>query len=206
MNRCVIVGGAGIERYDIIREQIDADDFMVYCDGGLDHMKGLMRDADLIVGDFDSHDNPHAKTETLVLPCEKDDTDSVFAVKECMRRGFKKFLLIGMIGQRLDHTLGNVYMLQMLDEKGCTGKILDDYGEMQLLSREPVQIEEHWSYFSLLNITGTAEGITIKGAKYPLTNGRIDSSWQYGISNEVLPGACAQVSVAEGKLLLIKIR
>ena len=36
----------------------------------------------LIVGDFDSHENPHLAVETIVLPCEKDDTDTVFAVKE----------------------------------------------------------------------------------------------------------------------------
>ena len=42
--------------------------------------------------------------ELIVLPCEKDDTDTVFAVKEAMRRNFAEFLLIGVIGQRLDHT------------------------------------------------------------------------------------------------------
>ncbi len=206
MSRCVIVGGAKIEHYDIIRQQLRPDDVMVYCDGGLDHRDGLMRSADLIVGDFDSHENPHADTETLVLPCEKDDTDSVFAVKECVHRGCREFLLIGMIGQRLDHTLGNVYILQLLDELGCRAKILDDYGEMELVSEDPVTIDDTWSYFSLLNITGMADGITIRDAKYPLTNGRIDCSWQYGISNEVLPGKYAQVSVSQGKLLLIKIR
>lgn len=38
----------------------------------------------LIVGDFDSHDNPLLDVETIVLPCEKDDTDTVFAVKEAL--------------------------------------------------------------------------------------------------------------------------
>lgn len=48
----------------------------------------------LIVGDFDSHENPHLDVETIVLPCEKDDTDTVFAVKEAMKRGYTDFLLI----------------------------------------------------------------------------------------------------------------
>ena len=60
-------------------------------------------------------------------------------------------------------------------------------------------------YFSLLNISGTAKGITIKGAKYPLENGEITCEYQYGISNEVLPGQTAEITVTDGKLLLIKV-
>lgn len=72
----------------------------------------------LIVGDFDSHCNPHLDVETIVLPCEKDDTDTVFAVKTMVQRGYDDFLLIGVIGARLDHTLGNVSILLYLDSLG----------------------------------------------------------------------------------------
>lgn len=49
------------------------------------HHNSLYRQPNLIVGDFDSHENPHLDIETIVLPCEKDDTDTVFAVKEAIR-------------------------------------------------------------------------------------------------------------------------
>ena len=48
--------------------------------------------------------------------------------------------------------------------------------------------------------------ITISGAKYPLNDGEITSEYQYGISNEPLPGRTACVTVREGRLLLVKIR
>jgi thiamine pyrophosphokinase len=57
-----------------------------------------------------------------------------------------------------------------------------------------------------LNISGEARGITIEDAKYPLENGEITCDYQYGISNEVLPGRTAKVSVEEGRLLLVKVR
>ena len=41
--------------------------------------------------------------------------------------------------------------------------------------------------FSFLFISGTAEGISIKNAKYLLDNAIIKSDDQYGISNQVLP-------------------
>ena len=206
MGRCVIVGGANINNYDFIRERLCFDDFVIFCDSGLKHMENLQVQPSLIVGDFDSHENPHLDVETIVLPCEKDDTDTVYAVKEALKRGYDNFLLIGVVGARLDHTLGNVSILLYLDSLNKKGCIIDDYSEMEIVSNEPVSISNRYSFFSLLNITGCAKGITITGAKYPLVDGKISCEYQYGVSNEVSPGQVAVVSVKEGKLLLIKIR
>ena len=209
MRRCVIIGGASIGDYGTVSAKLRQDDYMIYCDCGLRHMDGLGAEPDLIVGDFDSYSNPEMGTETIVLPCEKDDTDTVFAVKEALRRGFEDFLLIGVVGERLDHTLGNVSILLMLDSAGKKGIIIDDYSEMEIVSdrcEKPCIIDDSYAYFSLLNISGTARGVTIRGAKYPLENAEITCEYQYGVSNEVLPGCTAEVIVGEGKLLLIKVR
>ena len=205
VERCVIVGGADIKNYGFIREKLYADDYVVFCDSGLKHLEQLQAKPSLIVGDFDSHENPHLDVETIVLPCEKDDTDTVFAVKEAIKRGFEDFLLIGVVGARLDHTLGNVSILLYLDSLGKKCCIIDDYSEMEIVSDEPVSICYQYSFFSLLNITGCAKGITITGAKYPLVDAEISCEYQYGVSNEVLPGETATVSVKHGKLLLIRI-
>ena len=204
MRRCVIVGGADISNYDRIIAHIKSDDFVIFCDSGLKHMEKIAVKPSLIVGDFDSHENPKLDIETIVLPCEKDDTDTVFALKEAVRRGCTDFLLIGVIGARLDHTLGNVYILEYLDELGLKGKIIDDYSEMELVSHEPAYIEDSYAFFSLINITGTAKGVAIENAKYLLNDAEITCGYQYGVSNEVISGQTAKVSVKEGKLLLIK--
>lgn len=205
MRRCVIIGGAGIERYDIVRARLRDDDYFVFCDSGLRHAEGLGASPDLIVGDFDSHENPHMDVETIVLPREKDDTDTFFAAKEMLSHGFEEFLLVGVIGARLDHTLANLSILLMLNTAGKKAKAIDDYSEMEVVSSHPALIEDTYSFFSLLNITGEAEGVTIKNAKYPLENAAIECDYQYAVSNEVTPGVTAKVSVAKGRLLLIKV-
>lgn len=205
MKRCVIIGGADIERYDFVRARLREDDFYICCDSGLKHRQALGIVPDLIVGDFDSHESPRLDIETITLPCEKNDTDTVFAAKEALGRGFQDFLLIGVIGGRLDHTLGNVSILLMLDAQGKTAAAIDDFSEMEIVSSKPVKIDSRYAYFSLLNVTGIARGITIKNAKYPLTNAVIPCEYQYGISNEVLPGMTAEVSLKSGRLLLIKV-
>ena len=206
MRRCVIVGGAGIADYDFVRSYLKEDDFLVYCDCGLKHMGGLGAEPDLIVGDFDSHENPNMDVETIVLPRIKDDTDTVFAVKEALGRGFEEFLLLGVIGARLDHTLGNVSILLMLDTMGKTAKIVDDFSEMEIVSRNEAEVDGKWEYFSLLNISGEAEEIQVESAKYELQDAEIDCDWQYGVSNEPLPGKTAKIRVGKGRLLLIRVR
>lgn len=204
MKRCVIVGGADINNYPYIKRLLEKDDYIIFCDSGLKHMTALGVTPSLIVGDFDSHENPSLNVETIVLPCEKDDTDTVFAVKEALSRGFDDFLLIGVVGARLDHTLGNISILLMLDSLGKSAKIVDDYSEMEIVSGKPAYIDDSFAYFSLLNISGTAKGITVTGAKYPLDNAEITCEYQYGISNEVIPKNTATVTVEEGRLLLLK--
>ena len=203
--RCVIIGGAGIRSYQTVWEYLNPDDFNIFCDSGLRHQEWLGVQPHLIVGDFDSHENPHLDVETIVLPREKDDTDTVFAVKEAVKRGFDDFLLLGVVGGRLDHTLGNVSILLMLHALGKRALLVDDWSEMEIVSKDPVFVDGSFRFFSLLNISGTARGITVEGAKYPLRDAEIRCDYPYGVSNEVLPGQQARVTVKEGELLLVRV-
>ncbi len=204
--RCVIIGGADIGNYEEIKKSLKNDDYFVFCDCGLKHKDKLNIEASLIVGDFDSHNRPETDIETIILPKEKDDTDTFFATKEAIRRGYDDFLLIGVVGNRLDHTLVNVSILNYLYENDKKGKIIDDYSEMEMVADDKVFVTDNYSYFSLLNLFGISEGVTIKNAKFPLENGVITPEYQYATSNEVLKGHIAEISVKKGKLLLIKVK
>ena len=205
VNRCVIIGGAEIGDYSRISRSLRRDDFCICCDSGLRHAEKLGMTPSLIVGDFDSSERPDTDIETIVLPREKDDTDTVYAAKEAVRRGFDDFLLIGVTGARFDHTFGNISLLLWLDSIGKKAQIADDYSVMEIVSRFPAEIDDTCAYFSLLNISGTAQDISIRGAKYPLEGAEITSEYQYSISNEVIPGGKATVSVGKGRLLLVKV-
>ena len=133
MKRCVIVGGAPIADCESQKEYFKEGDFFIVCDCGLRHCVPLGITPDLIIGDFDSHPLPEADCEIIVLPREKDDTDTFFAAKEGIRRGFDEFLLIGVIGGRLDHTLGNVSILLYLDSLGKSAIAADDADTLRTL-------------------------------------------------------------------------
>ena len=90
-----------------------------------------------------------AGTEIIQLPCEKDDNDVFFAVKEALCRGFKDFVLVGVIGQRFDYSLVNISVLQFLKKNGASGVIYDDYSKMQLVvaGGEPVLVPDTYPTF-----------------------------------------------------------
>ena len=153
--------------------------------------------------------------ETITLPVAKDDTDTVYAMREGMKRGFRDFLLFGVVGERLDHSLVNVYILTTLENRDCHGMIVDDYSEMELISSKTDEegarypgkalIEDRYPFFSLIALEGEACGVTIRNAKFGLEGAVIGPDYQYATSNEVLPGKSAEITVEDGRLLLIKI-
>ncbi len=221
MKRCVIIGGAPIDNYERVRGYIKDDDYVIYCDCGLKHRLKLNRRADLVVGDFDSYDREKIgsisidmenrkltdenSSEIIELCPVKDDTDTSHAVTVALERGFEDFLLLGMTGRRMDHTLGNIYLLHRLDELEKTAMIADDYSEISIINRKPAYIDDSMPFFSLINITGNASGISIENAKYPLENAEIlQTQNDLGISNEVLPGKIAKITIRNGKLLLVR--
>ena len=208
MKRWVIIGGADIQNYSNVKGYLHHDDYYVYCDCGLKHQNMLGVMPDLIIGDFDSHAKPEDLSNVIVLPVVKDDTDTIYAVKEGIRRDYEDFLMIGASGGRQDHNLGNIYALLMLAKSGKNASMIDDYGEMSIITAgETRRVKYGCKFFSLLNISGTARGITITGAKYCLDGAEITSEYQYGISNEVLsPENDAKITLREGYLLLVCVR
>ncbi len=204
--KCVLIGAGEIENYPLLRGYIESGDFVICCDGGLDHAARLQASPSLIVGDFDSHEKPKdGGVETICLPCEKDDTDMAYALKTALARGFDELLLLGATGGRLDHTLVNISLLRYAAARGARAVIADDLCEMEIVGKAPVFVPRGGAYFSLINMGGIARGVTVKGAKYPLSDAEITSEYQYGVSNEVTADK-AEISVKEGDLLLIKIR
>ncbi|MGN1163756.1 MAG: thiamine diphosphokinase [Candidatus Ornithospirochaeta sp.] len=201
--RCVVVGGGEISTYSRIKKLLRDDDYFIFCDSGLRHEEDLGVVGDLVVGDFDSYPNPMREGRTVVLPERKDDTDTMYGVKYGLSLGFRSFLLLGMTGRRLDHTLSNIYALDYLSSHGAEGKVVDDWSEIEVVGREWTLVSDAFPFFSLIAWKGRAEGVYIENAEYPLSGKTIDPSWQYGVSNESLNGG-ARVRVEKGSLLLIK--
>ena len=199
MKRCVVFCAAG---FDALAAPIEKDDLIIAADGGVIHTQNLGITPDVILGDFDSLG--YVPAGANVFPVEKDDTDAMLAVRHGLALGCEEFLLYGSLdGKRLDHTVANFQTLQYLADHGaCCYLIGQDY--MVTVVKDgavsfPAGSEGILSVFCM---GGDAEDVTIDGAQYSLTDGKLTAGFPLGVSNHFV-GQKATVSVKSGSLLLL---
>ena len=88
---------------------MEKGDCLIAADGGVRHAQRLGLTPDAILGDFDSLGYVPESANTIIHPVEKDDTDTLLAVKKGFEMGYKDFRIFGCIGGRLDLALCSWY-------------------------------------------------------------------------------------------------
>ncbi len=186
------------------------DDLIIALDGGLVFCVENDIIPDYIIGDFDSLPpekqsliDQYPQERVMRLPCEKDDTDMLAAIKFAMEKGISDFVIYGGLGGRLSHTIANIQCLMYLKERGCTGILVGKNTKVFLLKNETVTFDEgHSGYISVFSYSEKAEGVTLKGLKYELEDAELTAAFPLGVSNE-FAGKTVEVSVRSGTLLIV---
>lgn len=213
MGKCILIGAGDFTYKSGQSAFITGDDYLIAVDGGYAHCEHMGIIPDLIVGDMDSlTDDLQEKIESIrranpekvcKLPCEKDDTDMLYALKQGLAKGYRKFVLYGSLGGRIEHTIANVQCLLYLKTKDAFGIMEDEKCSLFLLQNETMHFpKEKTGFFSLFALQKQALGVTIRGMKYPLTNAAVTEDFPIGISNEFI-GQEAFVTVEDGVVLAI---
>ncbi len=199
MKTCVIFGAA---EFDTLLEPIRQEDCVIAADGGLCHTQKLGLVPDVILGDFDSlgYTPDHAN----VYPVEKDDTDSMLAVRRGLSLGCERFLLYGSLdGPRLDHTIGNFQTLQYLCDHGAFGYLVGRDYLVTVVKNGGLRFSEKAEgILSVFCLGADAQGVDLGGLQYPLTNGTLTPGFPLGVSNHFI-GESARISVRDGSLLVL---
>lgn len=176
---------------------------LIAADGGLHYLEEAGIAPDLIVGDFDSLGRVPDGDNIILHPVEKDDTDTMLAVKLGLERGCDTFVLYGCLGGRPDHTYANLQTLLFLAERGARGYLVGDGWVSCVTRNETLLFPETLSgTISVFCPDGDANGVTLEGLYYPLANGTLKSSFPLGVSNH-FTGKSAYVSVKNGSLLVM---
>lgn len=202
MKICCILAGAEI--FDYAKLLPAKDRYIICADGGYMHAKEWGIVPDVVLGDFDSlcGELP-TSCEVLRYSSEKDDTDTMLAVKLALERGFKQIEIYGATGGRLDHTLANIQALLYIKENNADGTLFGDTEQLTILKNEGRSFaRQEGRYFSILALSERAEGVTERGMKYELTNASLTNSFPLGISNEITADF-GWVEVKNGTLLIV---
>lgn len=177
-------------------------DLVIAADAGLLACRRAGIAPSLLLGDFDSLTPAGDEVPCLRLPVEKDDTDTLAAIRLGLDQGCREFHIYGGTGgQRLDHTLANLQCLLFLRRRGARGWMYGDDFLWTVVENESLTIPKavEWGLFSAFCLGDRAEGVDETGFQYPLRDAVLTPDYPVGVSNHILEPE-AVVSVRRGAL------
>lgn len=201
MKRCFIFAAG---TYYGLRERPQSGDLILAADAGYEvcQREGIV--PDLVLGDFDSMEQPENFGNVLRVPVEKDDTDTMLAVKTALENGCDEIYIYGGTGgKRLDHTLANLQTLLFLRRRGAKGYLYDDDFVWTAIENESLTIQKkvEWGLFSAFCLGSRAEGIDETGFQYPLQDASLAADFPLGVSNHIIEKT-ATITVRSGALVV----
>ena len=202
----LVIGG---DQPDLsLLEEVPTDATVLAVDGGLDHAISLGLEVDLVVGDMDSASpkllEQISPDRRVRHPADKDRTDLEIAMDLIVaRHDVDKVIVLGGIGGRIDHLLGNATVL-------CSPRYADlDIDWVSAGGRAHVvraRVEVHGvpgQVVSLVPMGGDAIGVTTTGLRWPLEHATLPFGEARGISNQFV-SPVGSVSLESGVLLVVQ--
>jgi thiamine pyrophosphokinase len=182
---------------------------VIAADGGARIARHFGQTIHFIVGDMDSvepsllSDLQTAGTRVERYPVHKNETDLELALALAVREGARWIRIIGGVGDRLDQTLSNVYLLALPVLDGCDARLVAGRQETWLISAGEWTIEgDPDDTISLIPLSGAVRGVRTEGLYYPLRDEDLLFGPARGVSN-VMQEKSVQVCVREGVLLVV---
>jgi thiamine pyrophosphokinase len=182
---------------------------VVAADGGARLAQRCGLAVDIVIGDMDSLSAEELAVlerqgaEIQRYPEEKNETDLELALKWVAQRGVTWIRVIGGIGDRLDQTLSNVYLLALPELVGRDARLVAGTQSAWVISPgESVIRGAKGDTVSLIPLGGAAQGVRTEDLYYPLVDEPLYFGPARGISN-VMQEDMARVWLREGLLLVV---
>ena len=210
----IVSGGTVEDAFALTILQKMPTAFFIAVDRGLEFFYRNQIRPDYIVGDFDSIAPDiiafyKQKSEVPVREFDpvKDASDTEIAVRYAIEQGCSGITILGGTGTRLDHVLANIQVLSIPARKKIPAEILDSYNRIRIVEKEVClkKSEVYGPYFSLFPLAGEVRHLSIRGAKYPLTDHTLVPYDSLCVSNQI-EGEEAVITFGEGMVILMETR
>lgn len=206
----VITGGQIRDRAFFRSKLTELTPSKIICaDGGARHLYPLGVIPDIIIGDMDSLSQEmqtyfEERGSRFIRYSEaKDETDTQLALEYACDLAPEEIYVFGAFGSRIDHVTANISLLVTGAKRDIPVRLIDEWCEAFVVSREHVIAGEIGQTVSLLPLSDEVTGITLGGFEYPLENGVMEIGKPYGISNRLI-AAKGVITVKTGYLLVIR--
>jgi len=188
---------------------LDGADLFICADAAGYPYTDLPRQPDLVIGDFDTLERRRAGVpgpitdERFVHMADQNTTDSEKALQYAHDAGVSEAVLVGAVGRRLDHTLYNFALFERFAGRLRLCLSGPRHEVVRLDPNRPVS----WNLvtgtrFSLVALPGPAEGVTVEGGRYPLTDATLRFGGPATISNELIEPPL-RIGLTGGSLLVM---
>ena len=214
MIKTLIVSGGSINEV-FFKELIlkNKYDNIIASDKGLETLDEFNIKPNYIIGDFDSINlevlNKYLDDDTINitrLNPIKDFTDTHMALKLGINIKSSDITIVGAIGTRIDHTIANISVLKEALEKNISCKIENENNSIMLINKNTIiEKDDNYKYISLIPLTSTVSGITLKGFKYSLNNSKIKIGQSIGVSNEQIEQK-GKIEIKKGILIVLRTK
>jgi thiamine pyrophosphokinase len=202
-SKAVIFLNGGLADLSRVKKHLGGNSLLIGCDGGTGHILALGYKPDVVIGDFDSFTASAGGGTTYIrYPADKDFTDSELAVRYAAKAGCREIILAGLLGDRLDHLLGNIFLLNKREFAKIKLKIIEGNQEAYVVRGHAKIDGQKGDIISFMPIDGHPEVQTTGGLKYDLGKHKLSRQGNLGISN-VLLRQTVEITVSKGSLLVI---
>ena len=208
---CLIIAGG---EYTHLPPEWSEVPYVIACDRGYEYATRMGLDPDIIIGDFDSSPYPSDSSAPVIkLPVQKDDTDTMFAIKYAMEHGYKSIAICAALGGRFDHSFSNIQSAMWVVRHGGECTLAGADGTMISVfaggGDSPVSDSVHLFKkredfsFSVFSLTESSTGVTIRGSGYDGEEFALTSDFPLGVSNH-WEADFIEVSAVDGILMAVE--
>jgi thiamine pyrophosphokinase len=207
--KTVIIANGNLSETDRLLSRIQQADLVIAADGGAVHLRRMDIVPRVIIGDLDSIPEnilsffKEKQVKILKHPARKNQTDLELCMEYAVAQGCDDLLIMGATSTRLDHTLGNIFLLRKLADQGIPVTIIDAHNDIHIVISRLTLTGRPGDLISVIPISDHVKGLTLEGLEYPLTDQTLCMGTTMGISN-VFEQNKADISLKSGAVLVIK--
>jgi thiamine pyrophosphokinase len=203
-NRGIIFVNGNLSDLTQAKKIISKNDFLIATDGGASHFEKLKLIPNLVIGDMDSISRKQRFLyPTIKYPRKKDKTDFELAIDYCLKNKFLKIIIFGILGDRIDHLIANIFLLAKIQTKNplIKIKIIEGNKEIFILNKEITINGKTGDEISIIPISQNLEGITTVGLYYRLIDDTLEFGTTRGVSN-VMTKTTVKITMKKGVALI----
>lgn len=206
MKKCIILANGKPPKKSIINYLQKKNYSTLICaDGGANKAKKLNLTPDYIIGDFDSIENKtlqyYSNKSKLIKFKRQTDTDVEKCLKHALKEKYNEIILLGVTGDRLDHTFCNLGIVIKFFKKiklklVAEESLLIPYSGKVELNTKPGEIISLYGFDKKTKISS-------RGLKYRLKNSTLPFGEKESTSNSAL-GEKVNLKISGGIIFVVR--